>query len=569
MSQDQEELPSDAQPFRPVACTRTAILVARHPPFLNESDFEISISHDGSQVALVERDVGAFGRENSQSAFMVYYHCQESTQARDSTSSGITNTLQPSIKYQHCDGLKNFFGRGKFHITDTRNADTKKELFIACSKDQVQIYSVHGKWKHLHTIPLSSYTPNWSLFDGMQGQYFVMTETEGGVVPVWDIELMFITSVVVRPIDKVDGSDIVVGLSSTGDVVAICWGQRITTHWTATGMMLGSVNLPCEDYAVASLQYIQGDSRILVTAKSEDNAIASRHCGLILETSCMALVDKFLAPPKPIMQQGSIAGNSTNLYSAHGTTLDLVRLEDCIVQSNPQQATACTEHCRTDMASISEDLVATPEHPLEVITRSGLHVRVELLPIPRVAKWRNYNIMITVSSNEGGMRKEFNIPHWSSQRVFLFEKTMDLIVASSYITSMWGLPGNMDDDPTLNLIEWRQDYCRWRICDHSELYRHHEKYSEDKGFETIQEYVPPRSSRNHFGGKDLKVLKEEIMHLLSIFGQADGYCRKALIRPLKYLMDFEARRNHGIEPTLDRIRRRSEGTTDHGPRQYP
>ncbi|KAF9196095.1 hypothetical protein BGZ50_002075 [Haplosporangium sp. Z 11] len=530
VSQGQEELSSDTQLFRPVACTRIAILVARHPPYLNESDFEISISHDGSQVALMERDVGAYGREDSQSAFTVYHHRQESTQAQNSTSSGFTTILQPSIKHQHCDGLRNYFGRGKFHITDTRNVDTKKELFIACDKDQVQIYSVHGKWEHLHTISLRSYTLSWSLFAEMQGRYFVMGETEGGVVPVWDMEFMSVTSVVVRPIDKVEGSDIVVGLSSIGDIVAICWGQRITTHWTATGMMLGSVNLPSEDYAVTGLQYIQGDSKILVATKSEDNAIASRHCGLILETSCMAFVDKLLIPPEPIVQHGPVTGNGTNLYSVHGTTLDLIRLEDCIIQSNSQQATTCTVHCLMDVGSISEDLVATPEHPLEAITQSDLLVRIELSPMPRVDKRQHYRIVVTMSSNDRTMTKDFNIPHWPWQKVFLLDKTMDLIVASPSLTSIWRLPGSMDDDLTLDLLEWHQDYYRWRICDHRELYRSREKYSEDKGFETIQEYVLPGSGRNHFGGKDLKALKEEVMHFLNIFGQSEGSCKKALLR---------------------------------------
>ncbi|KAG0245973.1 hypothetical protein BG011_002612, partial [Mortierella polycephala] len=64
-------------------------------------------------------------------------------------------TLRPSNEYKRFSEFKDFRGYGKFHITENVGPDIDQELFITCQGEELQVFSVHPKWCHLHTIRIS------------------------------------------------------------------------------------------------------------------------------------------------------------------------------------------------------------------------------------------------------------------------------------------------------------------------------------------------------------------------------------------------------------------------------
>ncbi|KAG0248755.1 hypothetical protein BG011_009934 [Mortierella polycephala] len=334
------------QPFHPKRCASIRIVLER----LHEQQprfFKVCVSWDASQVALTETSPTFLGMSEGyvhpQSAFAVYRYDRE----KENTSSSIkATTLKKSTDYQSCAGLENFYGFGKFHITATKRQDVRDQRFIACDGTSAQVYNAHQKWTLIRTIALEQpqgllppLHASWGLIKNLRGRYFAWTGQMGGTISVQDIEHG--TKVTTFQSQHQGISDYVNAVphcfSKDGYIVAIQLGSAVTTYSTLTGSELGSFFVPSQYDPVYALQFIRGDTQIMVKTKAIDEDFGQGQLGIILDAMSLTVVDMFFEPGVFVAQDYIENDSCPCLYAAHGSKLDLVRLMDRIIKPYPQQ----------------------------------------------------------------------------------------------------------------------------------------------------------------------------------------------------------------------------------------
>ncbi|KAF9182365.1 hypothetical protein BGZ51_004799 [Haplosporangium sp. Z 767] len=351
------------QPFHPKRCASIRIVLERlhdqHPRF-----FKVCVSWDASQVALTETSPTFLGMSEEyvhpQSAFAVYRYDRE----KENTSSSIkATTLKKSTDYQSCAGLENFYGFGKFHITATKRQDVRDQRFITCDGTSAQVYNAHQKWTLLRTITLEQpqgllppLHASWGLIKNLRGRYFAWTGQMGGTISVQDIEHG--TKVTTFQSQHQGIGDYVNAVphcfSKDGYIVAIQLGSAVTTYSTLTGSELGSFFVPSQYDSVYALQFIRGDTQIMVKTKAIDEDFGQGQLGIILDAMSLTVVDMFFEPGVFVAQDYIENDNCPCLYAAHGSKLDLVRLMDRIIKPYPQQTALLNDTRRFGNAIMNE-----------------------------------------------------------------------------------------------------------------------------------------------------------------------------------------------------------------------
>ncbi|KAF9933488.1 hypothetical protein FBU30_005329 [Linnemannia zychae] len=526
-----------AGPYTPKACAGI------HVPFrkVTKKAIDISISWDASQVALVDSSsvhLTAEERGMYRSIFRVFQHSTERSSTPGIAPPG-KGALIPATTYQHNPQLRNFLGRGKFHISSRKDPRVKKELFIACDGQAVHVFGVHKTWTHRHTIlldlPQEKDLYSSRLFSGLRFRYFAWSN-ESNEVSVWDVEDGSLVSFFTWPEKHGNGGHrrfegrTPITFSDDGSILLMCQKGYITTNWTTSGTLLNSFKVPDQEYYqfIRDLQFIRGGSQIIVNMSYQDADYGRGEFGLILDAVNMSVLDRFSIPGDYFAQHSPVVGSGQYLVAAHNSNLDLLRLDDRIVRPFSRsipKCSRCTELMRPWTLKSDYISPAGLQFKAEICQATMTPAKTPSTPGLESVDTGLTTVIVTITDKSGvqSVQKHpipvrgYDMRHINA--VFL-DSCSRLIIRSHEFLMIWGLPTTLEDDLTL-LLAYKAEKTHWRIC------RHQQVYAQDYIAEEIVWCMPverPFSRRNSTRFLD------GVITLIDIFGGTSGGCRNEVLR---------------------------------------
>ncbi|KAG0209287.1 hypothetical protein BGX33_005713 [Mortierella sp. NVP41] len=515
-----------AGPYTPKSCAGI------HVPFrkVTKGAIDVSISWDASQIALVDSSavhLSADERATYRSIFRVFQHFTDRSLTPGTAPPGRGNMV-PAATYQHNPQLRNFLGRGKFHISARKNPNVKKELFIACDGQAVHVFSVHKSWTHRHTIlldlPQEKDLYSSRLFSGLRFRYFAWSN-ESNEVSVWDVEDGSLVSFFTWPEHlghrRFEGRTPIT-FSDDGSILLMCQKGYITTNWTTSGTLLNSFMVPDQDYYqfIRDLQFIRGGSQIIVNMSFQDAEYGRGEFGLILDSVNMSVLDRFSIPGDYFAQHSPVVGSGQYLVAAHNSNLDLLRLDDRIVRPFSRLFPKCSR---------CNDLVRPWTLRSDYTSPTGLQFKAEICQAAVATAYGKdrglTTVVVTVTDRNGMLSVQkpaipvrgYDMRHINA--VFL-DSCSRLVIRSHQFLMIWELPTNLEGDLTL-LLAYKADRIHWRIC------RHQQVYAQDYMAEEMVWCMPverPFSRRNSTRFLD------GVVTLIDIFRGTTDACRNEVLR---------------------------------------
>ncbi|KAI7826895.1 hypothetical protein BC939DRAFT_446141 [Gamsiella multidivaricata] len=474
-------------PFHPGHYAGIRIPMKGYQERLRHRTLDIFASWNASQIALIDAtdDRSPKAIPDFQSVFAVYRHL-ESNRA-SSESSPTKAILYPSKDYQHCDLFKDFHGYGKFYIDTTEDPMIKNELFIACDGWSVQLYNAFGRWELMRKITLvQPYDDILNLpdtefvVDGLRGKYFVWTDHHEGLVSIWDITLGSLITPIRLPFDTETIKRTRSCLSSDGSIVAFYRGSEYATYKTATGEQIGYYRVPEHCGHIFNLHFLKGGTQIMFESKLE-NGPNSRTFGVIMETVSMNPLSRFAVSGICSARDSFKEQDDRNIYSRHGSKLEMVSLEERINKENSRPESTCDDKCKENLRPLSQ-------HKTAFTAPSGLHFSVKIYQAAgrMLGQGREPLSGVVVTMSTDTQSRMFTIPadvlhnkqlvdyEWA---VFL-EDTERLVVATECRLMIWDLPSTIQGDISLILPLWvgGETYSpvngkeNWQTCPHEEVF---------------------------------------------------------------------------------------------------
>ncbi|KAF9908508.1 hypothetical protein EC991_009772 [Linnemannia zychae] len=524
-----------AGPYTPKSCAGI------HVPFrkVTKGAIDISISWDASQVALVDSSavhLSADERATYRSIFRVFQHFTDRS-LTPGTAPPSRGNLVPATTYQHNPQLRNFLGRGKFHISSRNDPKVKRELFIACDGQAVHVFGVHRSWTHRHTIlldlPQEKDLYSSRLFSGLRFRYFAWSN-ESNEVSVWDVEDGSLVSFFTWPEHlghrRFEGRTPIT-FSDDGSILLMCQKGYITTNWTTSGTLLNSYMVPDQEYYqfIRDLQFIRGGSQIIVNMSFQDADYGRGEFGLILDAVNMSVLDRFSIPGEYVAQHSPVVGSGQYLVAAHNSSLNLLRLDDRIVRPYSKSDPKCGR---------CTDLVRPWTLKSDYTSPAGLHFKAEICQAAvatvletTAATARGEHdrglttVVVTITDRNGVMSvqkpaipvKGYDMRHINA--VFL-DSCSRLVIRSHQFLTIWGLPTTLEGDLTL-LLAYKAERIHWRIC------RHQQVYAQDY---MAEEMVWCMQVERPFSRRNSTRFLDGVITLIDIFRGTTGACRGEVLR---------------------------------------
>ncbi|KAG0204550.1 hypothetical protein BGX28_003556 [Mortierella sp. GBA30] len=496
-------------------------------------DAAVSISWSGAYVVLFPTT------GNSRLEQSVIYKC--STSLSPETLKDNIDARTSVVIMERCEGPPNFYGEGTFHITDTNNPQERNELFVTCDGTSVQIYQVHGAWNRICTVPLGAEPP---LFPGdsiisLRGKYFAWFRGAGQAF-IWNIEATALANVITGSKGK---GACLAGFSSDGSMIAISQGgTAITTYWTESGTAIGTYQLPFQTYA-SGLTFIRDDSQILVDWSSCRDWSQGTF-GYILDAATMSHLDKFSNPGQYACGNQYAEVGRQGLYSCHGSTLNLIQLEDYIFDPYSPTVCRCSEDNWDDFSAPSDDITFTAS--------SGLLFACKFIRPADESEGDTHSFSLEVSGP--GMKKELiRFPSFALTELrpykcyyksaHFLKSLSQLLLYSDEVVMVLGLPETLDGECNILQTYWLQDKTFRNGNDHALQLR------EEIGLQCCKHQKQLLLGLYHYDISDQGVIVQmsldrpadddqgfkfvnAIMALVEIYKVAESLCRQAIIRYL-------------------------------------
>ncbi|KAG0274784.1 hypothetical protein BGZ95_009466 [Linnemannia exigua] len=481
--------------------TRARVSAIELPKSYGERQVGVSLSWDASTVALLDAStLDTYFETPPQSVFAIFDHIcgpHSTVNEKSEVTPFLTTVLRPSE--QHLDltatsagrRLQNFFGYGKFHISALENQDVKNELFVTCDEQEVNVYGVYPKWRHIHTIRLDQsreilsykHLPCRRLISTLRGRSFAWDIRNDDGIAVYDIEdgsvISFSLKHRLHPKELCYSDNTPFCLSNDGTVLAIYQERVISTHWVGSGTLRGKFLLPDRYKIPDDIQFIRGGTHLLIRVGTRNEDLGRGLLGLVVRVEEMALEDSFALPGNylalPANSTAAPVGGvrSQDLLSAHQSTLDLIRLEDRIAKSWSNPKPECDDRCRSNLSRFDSD------NKVEVVSPSGIRFNIEDC-VETLVKLTNEvqltSVVISASFENGESVEKLVIPEleramWRGMYVnkFFLDCGTRFVVTSNELFMLWSLPTTLEGSVRLLAAMYTADG-DWHCCPHQELF---------------------------------------------------------------------------------------------------
>ncbi|KAG0316062.1 hypothetical protein BGZ97_007482 [Linnemannia gamsii] len=461
-------LRADSDAGRPDAmlqCSEVVVKPVLEPTVDARNAYHISLSYNASWISLTDATTDYLSEPESgefpAGVFRIYEVVRSNSSSPKSPGQRSV-ALRRSATVESLPGLPNYYGFGKFHIADDHDDDNvRKEVFVTCNGASVQVYSIYGGWKYLHTISLDHPERDGTRFNvaaemitSVQGRLFAWMVHGTDMIAVYDMEQGSMVSSVTRTcIDRGQTAiKTALDISDNGVLLAVCREGTLTTHFTKSGRLHLVLRLPAEFSDVSSIGFIRGNSQLLVRIRQEGTSRLDMR-GLLIKVEDLSILGTFSTPATGHLQP--LRADDLNLIPYHPSTV------------------ACDNGCQFAMLPLCQ-------HPTEA-TSSGLHFQVELQPTVLVLPWKTQvlqSAVVTITSLDGGSSKKFTIPPacdyedwWLYKTAVFLEDRGQLVVEGQGVVLIWGLPTSFDGDFTL-VVAWLigPRNAEWATCSHGQLH---------------------------------------------------------------------------------------------------
>lgn len=460
-------LTADSSAGRPEALLQCHMFVEKPtlaPTVDARNAYDISLSYDASWLSLIDATTDYLSSPESGEHPVGLFRIYEVIKSDPSSPvlpSRYPVALQRSATVENLPGLSNYYGDGKFHIADDDDDDNiKKEVFITCNGASVQVYSLYGGWKYLHTISLdhperltTRFNIAAEMMSSLQGRIFAWIVHGTDMIAVYDmLKGSMVASVVRTCLDRGGAAfKTAVDISDNGVLLAVCREGTLTTHFTKSGKLHEVLCLPAEYSNVRSINFIRGNRQLLVNMRCDDiSGMVKR--GLIINIEDLSIQGTFTIPTIGSLQP--LRPDDLNTIPYH-------------------VALTCDDACQSAMSPLCQ-------HPTET-TSSGLHFQVELQSTVVVLPWESQDFrsaVVTITSLDKLSSRTFTIPPacdhedwWLYKTAVFLEDRRQLVVEGQGFVLIWGLPTSYDGDITLihaSLIKLKD--ADWATCPHHQLY---------------------------------------------------------------------------------------------------
>ncbi|KAG0196901.1 hypothetical protein BGX33_001172, partial [Mortierella sp. NVP41] len=427
--------------------------------------YDISLSYNASWISLTDATTDYLPKPESgklPTGVFRIYEVVRSNLSSPMSPDQCSIALRRSATVESLPGLPNYYGFGKFHIADDDDDDNiKKEVFITCNGASVQVYSLYGGWKYLHTISLdrperagTRFNVAAEMITSLQGRLFAWMVHGTDMIAVYDMEQGSMVSSVTRTcLDRGQTAlKTALDISDNGVLLAVCREGTLTTHFTKNGKLHKVLRLPAEFSDVSSIVFILGNSRLIVSIRQEGTSRLDRR-GLLINVEDLSILDTFSTPATGHLQPLRV--DDLNFIPYHPITL------------------ACDDACQSAMSPLCQNSTEA--------TSSGLHFQVELQSTVVVLPWKSQDLrsaVVTITSLDGRSSKTFTIPPacdyedwWLYETAVFLEDRGQLVVEGQGVVFIWGLPTSFDGDFTL-VLAWLigPRNAEWATCSHRQLY---------------------------------------------------------------------------------------------------
>ncbi|KAG0002382.1 hypothetical protein BGZ65_002685 [Modicella reniformis] len=439
----------------------------------------VSISMDASQITLTADKM--FHSKSSFHHFELKVSQPPDAGEETPTSSGTLSSVQV------CAELREFKGYGKFHSTDTRNTDTKNEVFIACDKSKVIVFSV-DTWSWNYTIDFY-YSPMdhpKRVIEELRARYFAWIDKELGV-SVYDLDTgkLLWCEEWYSNASIPDNNPTYTTFSEDGSLLAYRRkDQPIVVRYTKTGAELVTETLP-KASSDKVMWFVKNNTRLVIPdyqRDSKSSKYGQGHLSMVMDSTTLSTTDLISIPihckdsttlsttdptPIPMHCNGLVRPRSTGtcgekLYLPHGSKLDLIRLQDVTVPPFPQPRSSNTNNCSECKKPSNDKFIVGPSQTGKwVVPESGLTFSVG---VAMLKQERGDDHAVVKVSNSHGKEREclrFPKPGVKNEEADYWIKidgtSQQMIVLCSQFVMVWKLPMMFEEEFHLRLVWWSGD----------------------------------------------------------------------------------------------------------------
>ncbi|KAF9133267.1 hypothetical protein BGW39_010185 [Mortierella sp. 14UC] len=445
---------------------------------LSDKDHDISISWDGSLLALVDRtppstdaDKNDDSTTTHQSEFAIFQCSRDDTNASEKSSSRMS-----LVRYdvqQTCPGLRNYIGNGVFHMVDKSCPDSKDELFITCNGVTIDVYSTFEAWTPLRSIVMDSSVTSMDhapdigevLFNRTRGRYLITGNSHTAFT--FDIvqgTLLSFTSALLQEDLRV--MSYFSGVSEDGSLIAIPGFRQVNVYRTRTWTLHGSYVFHeiASDERLLSVTFLCGDSLLLVTTVPVENLLAQTRPGYVLDVVTMSVVDRTVPDGHAAVRLAPLNGSDQGLAYAGFSQLWNMRLEDRTYQHGQRYPDRCTDLCRSpDRRDLGVQ---------EGTSSSGLRFKAQKSDAATgsyLKRDKRSSLMVTMTAMDGSQVKKMAIPLPNGDSIrsaAFFSDFKYLLVVTGLAYMAWTVPTTFDGDFCLQLVLFAPYTHDWMVCPH-------------------------------------------------------------------------------------------------------
>ncbi|KAG0267264.1 hypothetical protein BG011_007675 [Mortierella polycephala] len=556
-------------PYHPSRCAHKQLhLKCDINPSLVVPVVIVSISWDASKIAVISNN-----SLHLTDTFQVFARNAELRLLSETQPvSSPTHSLTPLDVNRLCKQLKGATGSGKFLIIASEKQDPKDELFVTCNDISVDVYSIRDTWHHIRKIHLvneafrenpKSTWGNRRLIDGMRGRYFAWRDNKG-TITICNLE----TGLFVSRIPNGQNAC----FSSDGSMVTIRHSDAtITTRWVETNLCISTM-----DENHRSPAFIQGDRRVLVPLVEPDETYGRGQLGVILDTMSMDVVSRVSVPLSTFEgQQIVTSADGNNLYSLHGSKLNLVCFNGTTLQPYAQTRGRCDEQSLCDVEIVGAMTGSVMDKEAVVTMSSGLTFTAGFETIRKGYMSEGVEhcpLIVSISDGRTRVQEAFIVPaapmgdilnDWLAYKATFNIERQEMIVYNNLFCMVWGLPKTLDGSFTLLLNWWIQHlpfqitnnvYWLWSglsQCPHQRYYAFLEDL--DEQYMYIMVDAVQLDTDNPFGCKYTNQSLDGVLVLIEIFSSGDKQFKDAILQYVGRHLNNYPNPDNLVESILGRI----------------
>ncbi|KAK3848238.1 MAG: hypothetical protein J3R72DRAFT_93606 [Linnemannia gamsii] len=500
---------------------------------LSDTDFDVSISWDGSLLALIDRtrwdtdtDSGEESTVPRESEFAVYHCSWDDAKALD-TSPSRMSLVRYDVQ-RTCPWLKNCLVEGVFHMVDKSNPDPKDQLFITSNGVTIDVYSAFEAWTPLRSIVLDSTITSMDqapyfgevLFHRTRGRYLITSNESTAFT--FDIVLgtliSFTSALGQEELRMMNFSS---DVSENGSLIAIPGFRHVSVYRTRTWTLHGSYEFHeiASEERVSRATFLYNSSLLVV--KVFDGSIEQTRPGYVLDVATMSLVDRMAPEGHVGIALSHMDGSEQGLvYLGHLQLWDM-RLEDRIYQCGQRRPDRCTDSCKNP---------GCHDHDVqEGTSSSGLHFKTQRIDTSTISYLKHDKrsslavIMTDMASSQVKTMVILFAKYDIVKSATFYADYRYLLIVTGEVQMAWTVPTTFDGDFRLYMVLHAYYLKSWSICLHGFMRYHIDNYGEE--FKLVGHITHPIPEL-----MPSSVLLAGLSVMLEIYEVADPGLRQEILR---------------------------------------